>query len=103
MPESPPWLARLLGETTSEFLKPTHCIDLYLFGSVVRTDGGQLGDVDILVVYEESSLTFAHAFCNHLRSLTTHPPLDVIALSRQEEIETYFVATVGAKKIWPPL
>ncbi|MEW2118449.1 nucleotidyltransferase domain-containing protein [Streptomyces sp. NPDC005474] len=103
MPESPPWISSVLCEATSGFLRSTSCIEVHLFGSVMRADSGKLGDVDILVVYEEGSLAFAHVFCNHLRSLTTHPPLDVIALSQKEEIETSFIATVGAKRIWPLL
>ncbi|WP_209498994.1 nucleotidyltransferase domain-containing protein [Streptomyces sp. PvR006] len=98
----PSWLSSLLREAIFDFLGSTHCVEIFFFGSITRTAADQNGDVDILVIYEEGALKLAHAFCSHLRSLTTHPPLDVIALSRQEERETSFVAIVGAKRFWPP-
>ncbi|MDH6487310.1 hypothetical protein M2157_003309 [Streptomyces sp. SAI-127] len=53
-------------------------------------------------MYQRNDLNSAHELCNHLRNLITYPPLDVLALSEDEEAETDFIGNVEAKKIWPP-
>ncbi|WP_414496650.1 nucleotidyltransferase domain-containing protein [Streptomyces sp. CRN 30] len=76
---------------------------VYVFGSAIHPGGHQPNDIDILVLYDCSELPSAHRFCSQLRALATFPPLDVLALSTDEESETDFICGVRAEKIWPEL
>ncbi|RRQ79349.1 hypothetical protein CQW39_09340 [Streptomyces griseofuscus] len=77
-------------------------VELYVFGSAVRRGDHQPGDVDILLLYKGEDLALAHDLCKSIRELLTYPPIDVLALSQDEERETDFIRTVDAKRFWPP-
>ncbi|MFI1619673.1 nucleotidyltransferase domain-containing protein [Streptomyces lydicus] len=95
-----------IEEVISQFLSccsghPSR-IKLYTFGSVLRLDDHQPQDIDVLVLYKRGDLDLAHTVCNQMRELITYPPLDVLALSEDEERETDFISGAEATRIWPP-
>ncbi|WP_280865603.1 nucleotidyltransferase domain-containing protein [Streptomyces sp. SAI-127] len=98
----PPRLAEVLQQVTECCADYPYRIDVYVFGSAAHSSKSHPSDIDILVVYQRNDLNSAHELCNHLRNLITYPPLDVLALSEDEEAETDFIGNVEAKKIWPP-
>ncbi|MDX2967384.1 hypothetical protein [Streptomyces acidiscabies] len=76
-------------------------VQLHVFGSAIKPDNRQPKDVDILLVYREGNLSLAHDICDRIRSLVTYPPIDILALSLEEERETNFIEGVNAKRFWP--
>jgi len=72
---------------------------LHIFGSATKTPGPH-SDTDVLILYPSGHLDEAHQFATALRRLELFPPLDVIALSYEEERELDFIAFVKAKKFW---
>jgi predicted nucleotidyltransferase len=75
-------------------------IELYLFGSSVR--GKHLpGDLDVLLVYPDGDLSRGHHLAELLRALVLDQQLDVVALSRSEELELDFVRNEQAVRVWP--
>ncbi|MFJ9197885.1 hypothetical protein [Streptomyces flaveolus] len=76
-------------------------MQLYVFGSATNPTNHHPKDVDILLVYREGDLSLAHEICNRIRELVTYPPIDILALNLEEEIETNFIEAVNAKRFWP--
>ncbi|MFD6495733.1 hypothetical protein [Streptomyces sp. NPDC060188] len=71
----------------------------YLFGSALR-EASSPNDLDVLIVYQIGSLSGVHALADRLRKIDTLPLVEVIALNEEEECETNFIESVGAKEFW---
>ena len=86
--------------TTEEDGRHTAGMSLYLFGSVAS--GANIHkDVDVLLVYPSGHLNHAHDLAEALRQLEVYPPIEVLALSQDEEEEADFVRTQRAVQLWP--
>ena len=93
------YIIRFLTEIAARCHRLPRGLQLYLFGSSL-SKGIEPGDTDVLLVYPVGQLDAAHDLAMRLRSLDVFPPVEVIALSGDEEDETKFVDVVGAKRFW---
>ena len=89
----------LLRRVVDNYPRLPSGVTLYLFGSIL-TDTIDRRDTDVLLVYPPGYLATAHQLAMHLRSLSVVPPIEVVAVSSEEEEETRFVEVVGAQRFW---
>jgi len=75
-------------------------LSIHVFGSVMHGPESP-NDIDILIVYDTEDFHLAHKLATCLRNLDAYPPIEVLALSRDEECETDFICTVQAVEVWP--
>jgi predicted nucleotidyltransferase len=73
---------------------------LYLFGSHFRRSGDG-SDVDVLLIYPQGELRWAHALAELMRESAEDAVVDVLALSDAEERELGFIESEQAHQIWP--
>ena len=85
-------------ETTDEVPADTR---LYLFGSCL-SDSGTFHDLDILLVYSDGELGSAHLLAEAIRDIPEHG-VHLLVLSDTEERELAFIASEGARQIWPEI
>lgn len=78
-------------------LTESSALSVFVFGSVLS--GAAVTDVDVLVVYPDERLALGHAAADALRASRHSPPLEVLAMSHSEEVETKFIAQQGAVRL----
>jgi len=83
-------------------LKPKEHFDLYLFGSSIYSDTPS--DIDLAIIYDKNYISIQQAIdfrSELLNDLSTKSDMkiDTILLTKEEEIETEFLANAKHKKI----
>lgn len=99
MMETPSSIIDLLRVVADSLLGLPNGMTLYLFGSTL-SGATNCQDTDVLLVYSSGNLDAAHKLSTRLRSLAVLPPIEVVALSCDEEDETGFIESVGAQQFW---